>query len=155
MKTKDFKTDIINELTALLKKQQVLFSDVNESEFAWKPVPGKWSRKEILGHLIDSAQNNIQRFVRGQYETGSSIRYDQDSWVRLNGYQEASLSDLITLWFLLNRQIVRIIDKMPAGNFERTSMIGDQAYSLLWLIEDYVLHMKHHLVQINESRDSH
>jgi hypothetical protein len=155
MKTADFKTDIINELTALLSQQQVLFSEVNESEYAWKRVPGKWSRKEIIGHLIDSAQNNIQRFIRGQYETGSSIRYEQDTWVRLNGYQEASLSDLITLWFLLNRQIIRIIDKMPTGNFERTSMIGDQAYSLQWLMEDYVRHLKHHLVQINESWDSH
>ena len=152
MMSTDLKKDIIKDLSTLLNEQQALFSNVNESEYSVKPAPGKWSRKEILGHLIDSASNNMQRFIRGQYESGSSITYDQDIWVRLNGYKEAPLSELITLWFLLNRQILRIMEKMPAGNLEKTSRIGQEDHTLVWLMEDYVRHLKHHLAQINKDR---
>jgi len=59
---------------------------VPEEAFSLEPGPGKWSKKEILGHLVDSAQNNIRRFVVAQYETLPTIRYDQDQWVKLAGY---------------------------------------------------------------------
>jgi hypothetical protein len=147
----EFKKEIINDLNTLLNEQLTLFSEAKEREFSIKPAANKWSKKEILGHLIDSASNNIQRFIRGQYEKGSSIRYDQDTWVRLNDYKEALLSDLIQLWFLLNRQILRIIENMPVENLEKTSRVNDQVLTLAYLMEDYVRHLRHHLAQINSS----
>ncbi len=146
-----FKKEILRELFTLIDKQHTILMEVDETEFSKKPFPGRWSKKEIVGHLIDSAYNNIQRFVRAQYELDSSIRYDQDTWVRLNAYQETPLSDLIALWLSLNQHIIRIIEIMPTENFKKTSQVGDQVYSLSWLMEDYVRHMKHHLAQINNS----
>jgi hypothetical protein len=145
----EFKKEILQELSMLINEQYKLLMDVHEPEFSKKPAPGRWSGKEILGHLIDSASNNIQRFIRGQYENETSIVYEQDTWVLLNGYQEAPLSELITLWYLMNRQIMRIIEKMPAENPGKIILINDQPRSLGWILEDYVRHMKHHLDQIN------
>lgn len=152
--TRDFKKDIISNLYSIMKDQDLLFSKASEHDYFRKPSPGIWSKKEILGHLIDSAYNNIQRFVRGQYESNSAIKYEQDTWVQLNGYQDAKLSDLIDLWQLLNRRIIGIVEKMPAENLQRTSLINNKAYTLEWIIEDYVRHLKHHLDQINKTTES-
>jgi len=149
----EFKRETLQELSALINEQYKSLMDVREPEFSKRPGPGRWSGKEILGHLIDSASNNIQRFIRGQYEKETSIIYEQDTWVLLNGYQEAPLSELATLWYLMNRQIMRIIEKMPAENTERIILINGQPRSLEWILEDYVRHLKHHLDQINGSRN--
>src|SRR5215218_10658155 len=71
-----------------------------------KPLPNKWSKRELIGHLIDSAQNNIRRFIVAQYEDNPKIKYQQENWVRINNYQEFDLDELVQLWFLLNKQIV-------------------------------------------------
>jgi hypothetical protein len=150
----DLKKNITSDLSSMIRDQVVIFSKASEADYARKPASGKWSKQEILGHLIDSASNNIQRFIRGQYESDSAIQYEQDTWVRLNHYQDARLSDLIDLWRLLNDRIVRILEKMPTENFQKTSKVGNKAYTLEWLMEDYVRHLKHHLAQINETKVS-
>jgi len=145
----DFKKNNIDRLSNIIERQSILLSNASEEEYALKPTPDKWSKKEILGHLIDSAQNNIQRFIRGQYEKDSSIIYDQDRWVELNRYRDATLAELVNLWKLLNDRIVRIIDAMPEGDLKNTSLIKGEKFTLEWLIEDYIKHLQHHLNQIN------
>ncbi len=145
----DLKKNNIDRLSTIIEQQSILFSNADEEEYGLKPAPNKWSRKEILGHLIDSAQNNIQRFVRGQYEKKSSIAYDQDKWVELNNYQATTLTELVDLWKLLNTRIIRIIETMPEDNLKKTSIIKGEEFTLEWLIEDYIRHLQHHLDQIN------
>lgn len=114
-------------------------------------TPPRWSKKEILGHLVDSAQNNIQRFVRSQYECIPKIVYDQDRWVSIQHYQDYELNDLIALWSLLNRHLCRILANMDAAFYEKpcdTGKSGIQLHSLRTLAVDYLEHMKHHLRQI-------
>ena len=83
--------------------------------FSLKPSPAKWSGKELLGHLIDSAQSNIRRFVMAQYEDKPYIVYDQEKWVIAANYQQYPLQDLIDLWVLLNKHIVIILENLPEG----------------------------------------
>ena len=109
------------------------------------------SKQEILGHLIDSAQNNIQRFIRGQYETEPALVYDQDQWVAYNDYQQAEAGQLIQLWELLNRQIIRIWEHMPSENLSRQCRIRNSLFTIEYLMDDYIIHLKHHLIQINEN----
>src|ERR1700761_9175747 len=82
---------------------------LSDEVYFWKPIPEKWSKKEILGHLVDSAQNNIRRFIVAQYEDTPVILYAQDNWVACAGYQQYPTRDLITLWNLLNRHIVILL----------------------------------------------
>lgn len=121
------------------------------SSFAEKPLPTKWSRKEVLGHLIDSAHNNLRRFIVAQYEEVPHIVYNQDFWVTANNYQEVPTKELIAMWSGLNLSILRVLQQMPASHYERlcnTGKVAEENHSLLWLAEDYVKHLKHHLNQI-------
>ncbi len=142
----------IKELQQIIDTFSQKISAIPEAEFSAKHAPNKWSKKEVLGHLTDSAQNNLRRFICGQYETTPpKIVYEQDFWVQANGYQEKRSSDVILLWRLVNDQICSVLQTMPASNYNRmcdTSKQTEQFHSLQWLAEDYVKHLKHHLNQI-------
>ncbi len=125
---------------------------MTEKEWNTRKKKGKWSRKELLGHLVDSAQNNIRRFVVTQYQLDAPhIIYDQDKWVSLQGYNDYSAKELVELWLLLNKHLIHLLENMPTENYEKlcnTGKIFSEQHTLIWLAEDYVNHMKHHLGQI-------
>jgi len=98
-------------------------------------APGKWSRKQLLGHLIDSATNNHQRFVRVEPE---GFKYEQNYWVETQQYARASWPSLIALWREYNLHLAHVIDAM--NDETRTKLDA--------LIADYIQHLEHHLGQI-------
>jgi hypothetical protein len=117
----------------------------------YKPAPARWSKKEILGHLLDSAQNNIQRFIRAQYEDTPRIIYDQNEWVRIQAHQEHNAAELIELWVLLNKHLCTILAMMDPAQYDKQCDTGKSAvelHTLKFLAEDYLAHMMHHLKQI-------
>jgi hypothetical protein len=142
--------EVIRELQKTIEQYNFLLLRINEEAFSKRPAPGKWSKKEELGHLIDSAQNNIQRFIRVQYEH-VHITYNPDYWVDCNDYQTADMKGMIQLWHLLNLQIIHILQKMDPSVYERTIDIGYEMpnqKTTLFIAQDYILHMKHHLESI-------
>ncbi|WP_461053647.1 DinB family protein [Spirosoma arcticum] len=113
-------------------------------------VPGKWSRKEILGHLIDSALNNLKRFTDAPLADRPYLLqgYQQDDLVEVNRYQQLPLAHLLTLWSSLNVQIVYVTEALPVDSLSkqiRFSQSDVPDRTLGWLIEDYVAHLEHHL----------
>lgn len=125
-------------------------STIDETTFGQRPAPGKWSPKEILGHLIDSAANNHQRFIRSQYEELPVVVYDQDAWNRLNGYEHLHGKHVLAFWELYNRHLLAIIRLMPEENAGKLCRSGGEPVTLGWLIDDYITHMEHHLRQITD-----
>jgi hypothetical protein len=138
---------IVSELNATIEKHLPALRSITADEFNFKPSPSKWSKKEILGHLIDSAQNNIRRFIVAQYEDKPKIVYNQDKWVALTGYQHYNLPDLIQLWWLLNKHISQILKNMTPEMANRESQT-EELHSIKWLAQDYIKHLKHHLHQV-------
>lgn len=142
----------ILELQGIIGKYTQVIMAIPETEFSTKPIPNKWSKKEVLGHLIDSGQNNLRRFICGQYEpTPPKITYEQDFWVKANDYQHKPSADVISLWKLVNEQICAVLTTMPSSNYSRPCDTGNQTeqlHPLLWLAKDYVKHIKHHINQI-------
>lgn len=140
------------ELRLLVTTYSTAFTALKEEDFSTKPSPDKWSKKETVGHLIDSAQNNLRRFIVGQYEANPPhIVYDQDFWVKANDYQNMTSMDVIVLWMLVNYRISEVLGCMPAENYKKQCNTGKgepQLYTLEWLAADYVKHMKHHINQI-------
>lgn len=142
---------VINKLTAIVNEYTALFNNIPDEEFTKKTEPGIWSKKEIIGHLIDSAQNNIQRFVRVQYTHQPHIIYQQDTWVAAAGYQQYNRQDLVALWALLNRHICVILTNMPADVYSRQvkmGLNGETQVTVQFLAEDYIVHHLHHIHQI-------
>jgi DinB superfamily len=124
--------------------------DITEADSEVRPAPGKWSKKEIIGHLIDSASNNHQRFVRAQETPGvSSPFYSQDFWVESQSYQSEPWKTLVALWTTYNTHLVHLIAHVPAGRENNLITVGDnKPVTLKWLAEDYVKHAQHHLEEI-------
>ena len=111
---------------------------------------GKWVRKEILGHLIDSAINHPQRFVRAQLVAAYvGPGYEQRAWVALNGYRERPWPELLEVWSAANRQLAAVIERVPAAKLSTLCTIGDDPPETLEsVMRDYLRHMRHHLEQI-------
>src|SRR5580700_4847276 len=118
-----------------------------EAESEERPSPERWSRKEVIGHLIDSASNNHQRFVRGQIASGQDFpRYEQEQWVRIQNYQAARWHDLIDLWRAYNMHLLHVAGCMSEEGQAATCKVGGGAeVTLAWLFVDYVDHLEHHL----------
>jgi hypothetical protein len=139
-----------DELRALVVHATSRFESISEEESSVRPSGGKWSKKEILGHLIDSATNNHQRFVRGQL--GAEIKlpgYEQEAWVRSQAYQAESWQTLIQFWRLYNLHLIHLMENISQDKLMTTCFIGDNPpVSLEFIITDYVRHLRHHLEQI-------
>lgn len=138
------------ELESLLAMALPRLLNISETESCVRPAPGKWSGKEILGHLIDSASNNHQRFVRAQLS--SEIRlldYEQEGWVATQSYQTESWENLVRLWNVYNLHLLHVGTNVPAEKLNNMCFIGGNVpVTLEFIFVDYVRHVKHHLRQI-------
>lgn len=142
-------TAAIDRFSLLMSSLPEKLKKIPDSEFSHKPAPGKWSKKEILGHLIDSAANNHQRFIRTQYESVPFIVYDQYQWNLRNGYYHLEKDFVIDLWTLYNRHLLGIIKTLSSEQLALECNTGDEEnHTLEWLILDYLKHMEYHLKQI-------
>jgi DinB superfamily len=144
---------VVTDLKRIIEIFSQKFTQISDQDFSAKPNPAKWSRKEVVGHLIDSAQNNLRRFIVGQYEVEPNIVYEQDSWVKSNNYQQSKKEDVVQLWKLLNQQICSVLTSMPKENYSRLCNTGKGTPNLRtieWLASDYVKHLKHHINQVIE-----
>ena len=117
-----------------------------------KENPNKWSKKEILGHLIDSASNNHQRFVRGaQNIAGNFPVYNQDLWIEIQHYNDMNWSDIVEHFYQYNLHISKLIEVLPDNVLDNACNIGkENPVTLKFVIEDYLRHLKHHIEKILE-----
>jgi hypothetical protein len=140
---------VAEELKSILKAAANL-RQIDEPSASVRPAPGKWSKKEILGHLVDSAANNHQRFVRLQLTPRLELPgYDGDAWVSLQHYQDRPWRDIIDLWLMYNTQLADVIRFVDPGSLRHIWRAPDgKDVDLEFIIRDYVVHMRHHLDQI-------
>ncbi|QUY57996.1 DinB family protein [Chryseobacterium arthrosphaerae] len=138
-------------LKNIIDAELLRFQNISEEEWMYKSAPEKWSRKEIIGHLCDSAFTNIRRFVVTQYKENENIVYDQNVWVKAQNYQNVPTAELIALWKALNYQIVHVVENIPDEALQRTcdtTKTEPQRFTLEYIINDYVDHLQHHLKAI-------
>lgn len=134
---------------------------ISESRSAERPAPGKWSPREVIGHLIDSASNNHRRFVEAQLSEDLVFPgYAQEKWVAAQRYQDAPWPELVALWRGFNLQLARVIEAAPeearrrpraTHNLDQIAWRGvprSEPATLEYFMSDYVAHLRHHLGQI-------
>lgn len=139
----------IERLSILIDIAPTIFNKRSEEEFVLQPWLGMWSKKQLLGHLIDSAAMCHQRIVRVQYEKEPIIFYNRKQWIDLQHYNAADSNDLVQLWKWYNKHLLHIISNIPSHNLEKKVALrsGDH-YNLKLLIADYVEHVENNLMQI-------
>ncbi len=138
----------INKLSYIVDKLPNQLLEISEEIMSEKTSTSAWSKKEILGHLIDSATNNHQRFIRGQFENIPEIQYDQNKWNECSFYQQIDSKQIIQFWTIYNKQIIEIIKRIPIENTKRQIKVSNHLFTLEFLIADYVEHLEHHMKQI-------
>ena len=143
-------TQTAERLARILAAAPLRLADISEQEASQPTPPSRWSKKEILGHLIDSAANNHQRFVRAQMAPSyEGPTYEQESWVAAQSYGTESWPDLVNLWLLYNRHLVHIIRILPEAALSCPCTIGGEPpVPLAEVVASYVDHLEHHLGQI-------
>jgi hypothetical protein len=141
--------NISNDLKKIISEAKQAFDKMTQEEWNFRSAPAKWSKKEILGHLIDSAANNHQRFVRTQFEDTPSIIYRQDNWVSIQKYADEPVENIIELWSSYNKHLSYLISIIPEDKLKNCcDIMRDKPVTLEWVIIDYVRHLKYHLDQI-------
>ena len=143
-------TGLLSGLASAIETMPPLLGRITDSEAARKPGPGRWSKKEILGHLIDSAANNHQRFVRAQLTPHLHFpEYEQESWVAAQSYATEAWPELVTLWLALNRHLLHVLRALPDSALQHEVSIGGKPpVALFEVAEGYLRHLNHHLSQI-------
>jgi HPt (histidine-containing phosphotransfer) domain-containing protein len=143
---------IANKLESRIKDALIAFEHFSETDWSFKANSKKWSRKEILGHLIDSAQNNIQRVVRAQQTNDLHILYSQNHWVAAHNYQAYPVTELQLIWFYNNKQFCHLLENVPVEKYQNRLNMGSANAPDFWTLErvvqDYMVHLEHHLKQI-------
>ena len=142
---------IAADLHAAVDAGVEIFRRVDETRTAERPANGGWCAREILGHLVDSACNNHRRFIVGQ-SAGAVVfdGYDGDAWVARQRYAEVPFREIVGLWCAYNRHLAHVIAAAPAEllTHRGTSPDGPGEVTLGFLMEDYVVHLRHHLDQL-------
>ena len=143
----------MQQLEIYIETFPIKLEQFSSEELLRRPAQGKWSKQEILGHLIDSAINNLKRFTEIQFlpQPYTVISYRQNELILVNAYQNLPLQHLLDLWQSLNRQIVFVVKVIPD---DKLNYPVDPQYeskemkTLGWIIGDYVAHIEHHFTQI-------
>jgi hypothetical protein len=142
--------ELSEQLVRVVDAAEPRLRQIAELESAKPILAGGWSSKEVIGHLIDSASNNHQRFVRAALQPSLDFPgYDQDGCVRVQAIQQADWSALVALWAAYNRFLAHVIAHLPAAKLDTVCRIGSgEPVTLGFLATDYLRHLVHHLRQI-------
>jgi hypothetical protein len=152
--------EFLRDFEETIRRASARLKEISAAE-STKSSNGEWSRREILGHLIDSAANNHQRFVRAQFKDDLVFPgYEQEQWVSSQRYNDEPWPDLIELWRAYNLHLVHVVAHIPEDVLTRqrdkhslaqiafNSVDQNAPATLEYLIRDYLDHLKHHLDQI-------
>ncbi len=141
---------IATDLGRTVARAKPLLMKLENADTSTRPRPDKWAKKEILGHLLDSASNNHQRLVRAALQGSLTFpNYDQNPLVELQNLSEVDWNFLVDFWASYNRFLAHVLGQLPAASAQVICNIGNNKPATLeWIAQDYVAHLKHHLNQI-------
>jgi len=147
--------DVYLELNSIINDFYNKYKGLDNEIASKRPGTDRWTLKEIVGHLIDSASNNHQRFVRLQIVDElifPGYGKDNSKWLEIEKYNELNFYDIISLWKQYNILIGNIIKETDEGKLENYWIKSDgDKITLKDLMIDYVRHMREHVKHFEET----
>jgi hypothetical protein len=143
---------LAEQLQATVSGAMAWLKNIPDAEAAKPEREGKWSAKQVIGHLTDSAINNLVRVVRLQIEHGAKLTgYEQEHWVNLQHYGEREWTKVLDLWATLNEQFAWTVARIERAKLANRGEVEGSELTLGFLIEDYIAHMEHHLRSLRKT----
>ncbi len=137
------------DLESLISKALALWRQYDDVSASKPNAHGKWTTKQVIGHLCDSAGNNLQRIVRLSLQNFLLFpRYEQEKWVSVQQYDLRSLADLLHLFESVQRHLAHVIRFLEPESLEHVWIDDGKARPLRHLVEDYLGHLQHHMDQV-------
>ena len=142
--------DVARQIRSIVTTVEPQLAGMADDDVRVKPAADEWSKKEILGHLIDSAANNHQRFVRAAIDDAATFpTYDQNKWVGMQRCNDRPWRSLVALWSAYNFHLCHIIECIPEAAASAPCNIGqDEPARLDFVVQDYLRHLRLHLTDI-------
>ena len=143
---------LAGQLQATVSGAMAWLKNISEAEAAKPKREGKWSAKQVIGHLTDSAINNLVRVIRMQIAHDARLAgYEQEQWVNLHHYGEREWTKVLELWATLNEQFAWTVAHIEKAKLANRGEVEGSELTLGFLIEDYIAHMEHHLRSIRKA----
>lgn len=141
---------LISQLHQLLDRVPPALRSISEEKASAGSGPDKWTAKQELGHLLDSAVVNHYRWVRVLSEDSPTLPgYDGPSWVNLHNYKDRGWSDLIDTWVRMNEHMFMLAEGISASGWQRLAIFDAKPATLEFMLNDYVHHAADHLVHFS------
>jgi uncharacterized damage-inducible protein DinB len=136
----------------------LLFSCRSEEDGDLRYAPGKWSVKEVLGHLNDSERVFAYRALRIARNDATPMEaFEQDDYVRNAAFASSPLSDLIEDFIAVRRATVSLFRNLDETMWLRRGVANKSEVTvraLAWTIAGHELHHRKILEEKYFSRKS-
>ena len=145
------------ELLSLVEEWELKLLSLSEDVLTKKENSQHRTIKQIVGHMIDSATNNIHRIVHLQYQPSPLVFPDyanlgnNDRWIAIQDYKSENWNDLVQLWKYLNIHIVHVINHVNPDKLTNEWITAlNVKVSLKSMIQNYTGHIRLHLNEIEK-----
>ena len=144
--------DIVPAMAAQLDQFLGRLGTLPDPRGEYRYAPGKWTLKEVVGHLSDTERVFAYRALRvARGDTIPLPAFDDQAWVAQMGAGDRTLADMVAEWADVRRASLHLFRHLPAAAWTRRGTASEQPISVRALAYIVVGHARHHL-EVVEAR---
>jgi hypothetical protein len=138
--------DVLTVLEQQLGSTPALFQGMEQSRGNYRYAPGKWSIKEVIGHLADTERIMSDRALRiGRGDTTPLPGFDENAYVPAMEADARPLEDVVTEWSAVRRATLALFRGLPPAAWVRRGVANGATVSVRALAFIVAGHERHHL----------
>ena len=143
--------DVLPQSIAQIDETARRLGGLGESRAMHRYAPGKWSVKQVVGHLSDTERVFAYRALRiGRADATPLAGFDENYFVDQGAFDERPLDDLVLEYRAVRSASIALFASMPEEALVRLGLANEQPISpraLAWIIAGHELHHRAILAQ--------
>src|SRR5579871_3609969 len=138
-------TDILGTLDAQRRQMMLLLSGRDEAEGDFRYAPGKWSAKEVLGHVCDTERIFAYRALRIARADQTPIEgFEQDDYIRNGPFGQLPLAEVIEDYIAVRRATLTLFRNLDEAAWSRRGIANKNEVTVRALAYTVAGHELHH-----------
>jgi hypothetical protein len=127
-------------------------TNITPDQERYRYAPGKWSIREVIGHIIDGERVfGYRAFCFSRKEAAVLPIFDENKYVEMAQYGEQPLIDLVHEFGLVRQSNLFFLSPLPEATYEQAGLVGNNAISVRALAYIMAGHVCHHMNVLRES----